>query len=147
MPFNHNPSKTDVRPPNMNKMNVRGRIESFRRRPSDGLWLTRLACTPFYTTDACSASYTIAVKDSSCCGPHGIAHHHLVISMYASTCYHHEISSCRLTCRHACPSTRLACTPFNPCVRETTFARLTHAGLSKSPLTKITYYIACMTLR
>ncbi len=44
---NHNPSKTDVRPPNIYKMNVRGRIESFRKRPLDGLWLKVVRASRF----------------------------------------------------------------------------------------------------
>jgi len=36
---NHNPSKTDVRPPNYYKKHLYGRHVTFWQRPLDGLWL------------------------------------------------------------------------------------------------------------
>ncbi len=52
---NHNPSKTDVRPPNFSKMKVHELLVTFWKRPLDGLWLIALA-------SACIASPAVAVS-------------------------------------------------------------------------------------
>jgi hypothetical protein len=96
--FTPNPSKTDVRTPNIYRMNVRGRIEFSETPILRTMVNTADARLFFYCTD--TQSYTIIMLSSS--GGHYV-NHHLVMSTCTSL-FKHAQSPLPLTRLMRCSS-------------------------------------------